>query len=60
MGVVEILVLDIFNPSFLMGTIPLAFSLKSGLLSAAICLVVFLASGYGDGYPGHLRLCERH
>ena len=45
-GVVEILVLDIFNPSFLMGTIPLAFSLKSGLLSAAICLVVFLASGY--------------
>lgn len=44
--VVEILVLDIFNPSFLIGPISLAFSWKSGLLSGAICLAVFLLSGY--------------
>ena len=44
--VVENLVLDIFIPSFLIGPIPLAFSWSSGLLSAAICLVVFLLSGY--------------
>ena len=44
--VVETLVLDVFIPSFLIGTIPLAFSWPSGLLSMAICLVVFLVSGY--------------
>lgn len=44
--VVETLLLDIFIPSFLMGPIPFAFSWSSGLLSAAICLVVFLMSGY--------------
>ena len=44
--VVETLVLDVFIPSFLIGPIPLAFSWPSGLLSMAICLVVFLVSGY--------------
>lgn len=44
--IVEILVLHIFKPNFLLGSIPLAFSWKEALLTAAICLAVFLTATY--------------
>ncbi|MCD8326792.1 MAG: hypothetical protein LUC90_08990 [Lachnospiraceae bacterium] len=44
--IVEILVLHIFTPKFLLGSVPLIFDWKGALLTAAICLVIFLASTY--------------
>lgn len=44
--IVEILVLHIFKPNFLLGSIPLTFSWKEALLTAAICLAVFLTATY--------------
>ncbi len=44
--IVELLVLDIYKPKFLLGGVPLAFAWKAALLSAGICLFVFLAATY--------------
>lgn len=44
--IVEILVLHIFTPNFALGSIPLTFAWKEALLTAAICLVVFLSATY--------------
>lgn len=45
-GIVEILVLYIYSPEFLLGKIPLAFAWKEALLSAAVCMVVFWTATY--------------
>lgn len=45
-GIVELVVLYIYAPEFLLGTIPLAFAWKAALISAGICLVVFWAATY--------------
>lgn len=45
-GIVELLVLHIYTPKFLLGSIPLAFAWKEALLSAGICLFVFLTATY--------------
>lgn len=44
--IVEILVLHIFKPNFLLGSISLTFAGKEALLTAGICLVVFLTATY--------------
>lgn len=44
--IVEILVIHIFKPNFVIGSIPLTFAIKEALLTAAICLGVFLAATY--------------
>lgn len=45
-GIVELVVLYIYAPEFLLGTIPLAFAGKAALISAGICLAVFWAATY--------------
>ncbi|MCD7735678.1 MAG: FtsX-like permease family protein [Lachnospiraceae bacterium] len=42
--IVEIIVLYIFAPDFLIGSIPLTFAWKYGLIAAGICLVIFLTA----------------
>lgn len=44
--IVEILVLYIFSPKFLLGSISLTFAWKEALLTAVICLTVFLTATY--------------
>ncbi len=44
--IVENLVNYIFKPNFLLGKIPLAFAWKEALLTAAICLTIFLTATY--------------
>lgn len=44
--IVELLVLHIYKPEFLLGSIPLAFAWKQALLAAGICLAVFLTATY--------------
>ncbi|MDD7429460.1 MAG: FtsX-like permease family protein, partial [Oscillospiraceae bacterium] len=44
--IVEILVIHIFKPNFLLGNIPLTFALKEALIAAGLCLGVFLISTY--------------
>ncbi|MGN0340124.1 MAG: FtsX-like permease family protein [Lachnospira sp.] len=44
--IVEILVIHIFKANFVIGSIPLTFAMKEALLTAAICLGVFLAATY--------------
>ncbi|MCC8100722.1 MAG: FtsX-like permease family protein [Clostridiales bacterium] len=44
--IVEILVLHIFTPKFLLGSVPMIFAWKSTLLAAAICMVIFLTATY--------------
>ncbi|MCD8218177.1 MAG: ABC transporter permease [Clostridiales bacterium] len=43
-GIVELIVLSIFTEDFVIGSIPLTFAWKYGLLAAGICLAVFLAA----------------
>lgn len=45
-GVVEILILYVFSPEFLLGGVPLGFSPVQALISAGICIVVFLIASY--------------
>ncbi|MDO5425206.1 MAG: ABC transporter permease [Eubacteriales bacterium] len=45
-GIVEVIVLYIYAPEFLLGKIPFAFAWKEALISAGICLVVFLTATY--------------
>ena len=44
--IVEILVLHIFKPNFLIGSIALTFAWKEALLTAGICFAVFLTTTY--------------
>lgn len=44
--IVEILVIHIFKKNFLLGSIALTFAWKEALLTAGICLVVFLTATY--------------
>lgn len=44
--IVELLVLHIFKPNFLLGSISLTFAWKEALLTAGICLAVFLTATY--------------
>lgn len=44
--IVEILVIHIFKPNFLLGSIPLTFALKEAVLTAVICLAVFMTATY--------------
>ncbi|EET59635.1 efflux ABC transporter, permease protein [Marvinbryantia formatexigens DSM 14469] len=45
-GIVEVIVLYIYAPEFLIGSIPFGFEWKSALVSAVICLIVFWAATY--------------
>ncbi len=45
-AVVELLVLHIYAPEFILGTISLSFSWKQALIVAGICLAVFLTATY--------------
>lgn len=44
--IVEILVIHIFKPNFLLGSIALTFAWEEALLTAVICLAVFLTATY--------------
>lgn len=44
--IVEILVIHIFKPNFLLGRIALTFAWEEALLTAVICLAVFLTATY--------------
>ncbi len=44
--IVELLALGIFVPKFLIGDVPIVFTLPTAAISAAICLGVFLAATY--------------
>lgn len=44
--IVEILVIHIFKPNFLLGSIALTFAWEEALLTAGICLAVFLTATY--------------
>lgn len=44
--IVELLVLHIFKPNFLLENIPLTFAVKEAVIMAVICLTVFMASTY--------------
>lgn len=44
--IVEILVLHIFKPNFLLGSISLTFAWKEALVTAVICFAVFLTATY--------------
>lgn len=44
--IVELLVLHIFKPNFLLENIPLTFAVKEAVITAVICLTVFMASTY--------------
>lgn len=44
--IVELLVLHIFNPKFLLGSISLTFAWKEALITAVICFAIFLSNTY--------------
>lgn len=45
-SIVELMSLNIFVPKFLIGEVPLAFTIKTALISAVICLIVFIGATY--------------
>ncbi|MGN0633001.1 MAG: FtsX-like permease family protein [Oscillospiraceae bacterium] len=44
--IVEILVIHIFKPNFLLENVPLTFAVKEAVITAVICLAVFTVSTY--------------